>query len=85
MGNLLNNFLELEEEKKEEVIEEPKTPKTPKLRLETRPRSNDKRKLKAELRKLIHCISSGHRLYQQLGYENIIEAKARIQEIVDIL
>ena len=65
--------------------EEPKEIKQPKeIKVSTIKRTYvNKTELKKELRKLIHTLGSGHRLYEQLGYSNIIDVKARIQEIID--
>jgi len=51
----------------------------------TTPKVSRKRKLKTELRQIIHCFRNGHKLYTQLGFNNIMEAEARVQEIIDML
>jgi len=70
-----------EEPKEIKVITQPKV-----IRESTITRTNvRKTELKKELRKLIHTLGSGHKLYEQLGYSNIIDVKARIHEIIDKL
>ena len=59
------------------------TPKRPATRSAT-PYIN-KSDLKNELRQLIDTVGSGHKKYTLLGYENILQAKARIWKIIDLL
>ncbi|MFX1374902.1 MAG: hypothetical protein ACFFA0_03740 [Promethearchaeota archaeon] len=66
--------------------EQPKKPSKPDnkpKRLAT-PKIN-KNELKNELRQLIDTIGSGHKKYTLLGYENILQVKARIWQIIDSL
>ncbi len=59
------------------------TPKSPASRPAT-PYIN-RSDLKNELRQLIDTVGSGHKKYTLLGYENILQVKARIWKIIDLL
>ena len=70
------NLTPVKPKKQSNSVETPKRPATPYI---------NKNDLKNELRQLIDTVGSGHKKYTLLGYENILQAKARIWKIIDLL